>query len=163
MGLAQILARRDWENPGLSNWHRLPAHTPCSSWRQLTTARDDGPSTSRLCLNGDWSFSFFAAPELVPEHWLEQELENARILTVPGNWQLQGFDTPIYSNIKYPFPCQPPRVPAANPTGCYSRTFTLPVEWSSQGQVRIIFDGANSALHLWCNGHWIGYSQVTGQ
>ncbi len=159
MGLAQILARRDWENPGLSNWHRLPAHTPCSSWRQLTTARDDGPSTSRLCLNGDWSFSFFAAPELVPERWLEQELENACILAVPGNWQLQGFDTPIYSNIKYPFPCQPPRVPAANPTGCYSRTFTLPMEWLPEGQVRIIFDGANSALHLWCNGHWIGYSQ----
>lgn len=159
MGLADVLARRDWQNPALSSWQRLPCHTPFSSWRELQAARDDLPSPSRLSLNGDWHFSFFAAPERVPEQWLEQELDDARLLAVPGNWQLQGFDTPIYSNIKYPFPCQPPRVPDANPTGCYSRRFTLPASWSANGQVRIIFDGANSALHLWCNGHWIGYSQ----
>lgn len=159
MGLADVLARRDWQNPALSSWQRLPSHTPCASWRDLVAAREDRSSPSRLSLNGDWFFSFFAAPELVPEQWLEQELADACALTVPGNWQLQGFDTPIYSNIKYPFPCQPPRVPDANPTGCYSRTFMLPATWTANGQVRIIFDGANSALHLWCNGHWIGYSQ----
>ena len=90
MGLAEVLARRDWQNPALSSWQRLPSHTPCASWRDLVAAREDrpSPSPSRLSLNGDWSFSFFAAPELVPELWLEQELADACTLTVPGNWQL---------------------------------------------------------------------------
>jgi beta-galactosidase len=51
----------------------------------LAAAREDRPSPSRLSLNGDWFFSFFDAPELVPEQWLEQELADACILSVPGN------------------------------------------------------------------------------
>ncbi len=159
MSLAEILARQDWQTPAITHVHRLPSHTPLSSWRDLASARCDLRSTSRVSLNGMWQFNWFAAPEQVPADWIEQDLPDAVALTVPGNWQCQGFDTPIYTNIKYPFPCQPPRVPEQNPTGCYSREFELPQEWLSEGQVRVIFDGANSALHLWCNGHWVGYSQ----
>ena len=79
--------------------------------------------------------------------------------SVPGNWQLQGFDRPIYTNVKYPFPCDPPRVPEDNPTGCYHRTVTIAKDWLGDEQVRIAFDGVDSAFHLWCNGTWIGYSQ----
>ena len=80
-------------------------------------------------------------------------------IDVPGHWQLQGYDYPIYTNVQYPFPRRPPKVPDDNPTGCYQRTFTLPIAWSAAQQIRVIFEGVDSAFHVWCNGHWVGYSQ----
>ncbi|MFM4703881.1 beta-galactosidase [Aeromonas bivalvium] len=165
--LREILVRRDWQNQGVTSVNRLAAHTPLASWRDEAAARADLPSCSRLSLDGDWRFSWFEAPERVPEQWVHQDLVDACLIRVPGNWQLDGAypgthpvtDGPIYTNIKYPFPCDPPRVPAENPTGCYSREFELPAEWLAGGQTRIIFDGVSSACHLFCNGHWVGYSQ----
>lgn len=157
--LREILARQDWQTQAITSVNRLPAHTPLSSWRSEADARIGLPSPSRLLLDGDWQFSFFDAPERVPSEWIEQDLADATTVQVPGNWQLQGFDRPIYTNIKYPFPCDPPRVPAQNPTGCYSRTFNLPADWLASGQVRITFDGVDSAFYLFCNGRWVGYSQ----
>jgi beta-galactosidase len=159
MQLAQCLARRDWENPAVTSLHRLAAHTPQSSWRDLDAARKELPSDSVVSLNGDWQFSYFAAPEMVPEAWLQADLPDSNVLPVPSNWQMHGYDIPIYTNIKYPFPCTPPFVPKENPTGCYSTTFDVSAEWLSAGQTRVIFDGVNSAFYLWCNGHWVGYSQ----
>ncbi|NCB56800.1 MAG: beta-galactosidase [Gammaproteobacteria bacterium] len=159
MQLVQCLARRDWENPAVTSLHRLAAHTPQSSWRDLDAARKELPSDSVVSLNGDWQFSYFAAPEMVPEAWLQADLPDSNVLPVPSNWQMHGYDIPIYTNIKYPFPCTPPFVPKENPTGCYSTTFDVSAEWLSAGQTRVIFDGVNSAFYLWCNGHWVGYSQ----
>ncbi|MGL4353692.1 MAG: beta-galactosidase [Aeromonas popoffii] len=165
--LREIVARQDWQTQAITSVNRLAAHTPMFSWRSEADARDDLASSSRLLLDGEWRFSFFAAPERVPEGWLAQDLADACPITVPGNWQLDAAypasrpltDSPIYTNIKYPFPCDPPRVPAANPTGCYSREFELPADWLASGQTRIIFDGVDSAFYLFCNGHWVGYSQ----
>ena len=58
-----------------------------------------------------------------------------------------------------PLSLRPARVPAENPTGCYSREFTVAADWLAEGQTRIIFDGVDSAFHLFCNGRWVGYSQ----
>ena len=102
-------------------------------------ARAGLPSPSRMLLDGDWRFSFFGAPELVPEEWLNEDLPDSTLIRVPGNWQLQGFDRPIYTNIKYPFPCDPPRVPAENPTGCYSREFELSADWLARIAAWILF------------------------
>lgn len=157
--LREILARQDWQTQAITSVNRLAAHTPLSSWRSEAAARAGLASPSRMLLDGDWQFSFFEAPEQVPDGWLEQDLAGARAVRVPGNWQLQGFDRPIYTNIKYPFPVDPPRVPALNPTGCYSREIALPADWLASGQTRIIFDGVDSAFYLFCNGRWVGYSQ----
>ncbi|MGY3885238.1 beta-galactosidase [Aeromonas aquatica] len=157
--LREILARQDWQTQAITSVNRLAAHTPLSSWRSEAAARAGLASSSRMLLDGDWQFSFFEAPEQVPDAWLEQDLPGATSIRVPGNWQLQGFDRPIYTNIKYPFPCDPPRVPALNSTGCYSRELELPADWLASGQTRIIFDGVDSAFYLFCNGRWVGYSQ----
>lgn len=165
--LREIVARQDWQTQAITAVNRLPAHTPLFSWRSEAAARDDHASPSRALLDGEWRFSFFAAPERVPEQWLAQDLPDACPIQVPGNWQLDAAypglrpatDVPIYTNIKYPFPCDPPRVPAENPTGCYSREFSVPADWLASGQTRIIFDGVDSAFHLFCNGRWVGYSQ----
>ncbi|MGQ8773849.1 beta-galactosidase [Serratia sp. NA_112.1] len=157
--LKDLLARRDWQNPTCTHYQRLAAHPPFSSWRSLNAARDDESSGSRQILNGDWQFSYFDKPQAVPDSWLQQDLADADTLAVPSNWQLAGYDAPIYTNVRYPIPVDPPRVPEHNPTGCYSRQFTVDPAWLAEGQTRIIFDGVNSAFYLWCNGHWVGYSQ----
>lgn len=157
--LTEILARRDWQNPACTHSRRLDAHPPFASWRTVEDARDDAPSASRRSLNGEWRFSYFPRPEAAPEGLLQQDLPDAAPLAVPSNWQLAGYDAPIYTNVRYPFPVDPPRVPEDNPTGCYSRTFSVDPAWLAAGQTRVIFDGVNSAFYLWCNGHWVGYSQ----
>lgn len=89
ISLADILARRDWENPACPHVRRLDAHPPFSSWRSLDAARDDQPSERRQQLNGAWTFSYFPRPEAVPEQWLTQDLTDADAITVPSNWQLR--------------------------------------------------------------------------
>ncbi|HDC4635699.1 TPA: beta-galactosidase [Enterobacter cloacae] len=157
--LSALLARRDWENPGVTQWNRLAAHAPFHSWRNEHAAREDAASISRRSLNGEWRFSFFSAPEQVPQAWTGEDCPDAVAMPVPSNWQMQGFDTPVYTNVTYPIPVNPPFVPAENPVGCYSLTFEMEDAWLEGGQTRIIFDGVNSAFHLWCNGQWVGYSQ----
>ncbi|XTZ37426.1 beta-galactosidase [Salmonella enterica] len=157
--LCSLISRRDWENPVITHWHRLPAHSPMRSWRDEQAALNDLPSASHLSLNGEWRFSFFAAPEAVPESWIEEDCADAVAMPVPSNWQMQGFDTPVYTNVTYPIPVTPPLVPQQNPTGCYSLTFEMSEAALAQGQTRIVFDGVNAAFYLWCNGQWIGYSQ----
>ncbi len=132
VSLSEVLARRDWENPACTHYCRLDAHPPFASWRTVEDARDDAPSASRRSLNGEWRFSYFPRPEAAPEGWLQQDLPDAAPLAVPGNWQLAGYDAPIYTNVRYPFPVNPPLVPHDNPTGCYSLTFSVDDGWLGQ-------------------------------
>lgn len=157
--LAELLACRDFEQPGITHINRLDAHPPFSGWRDGIAARESAPSPFVQSLNGDWAFSYYRSPFDVPERWVQEDLPDAAVLPVPANWQLHGYDAPIYTNINYPFHVDPPRVPQHNPTGCYSRTFSLTPGWREAGQTRIVFEGVNSAFYLWCNGVWIGYSQ----
>lgn len=157
--LAAVLARRDWENPGVTQLNRLEAHPPFHSWKNADDARDNRKSAQKFSLNGQWQFAWFASPEAVPESWLTSDLPQSDTINVPSNWQMDGYDAPIYTNVTYPIPVNPPFVPTDNPTGCYSLTFCVDDAWLQEGQTRIIFDGVNSAFHLWCNGRWVGYGQ----
>lgn len=157
--LGVVLARRDWENPGVTQLNRLAAHPPFCSWRNADDARKNQQANRLRSLNGAWKFAWFASPEAVPDSWRLSDLPQSDTISVPSNWQMAGYDAPIYSNITYPFPVNPPYLPAENPTGCYSLTFHVDDSELNDGQTRIIFDGVNSAFHLWCNGRWIGYGQ----
>ncbi|ECQ1025019.1 beta-galactosidase [Salmonella enterica subsp. diarizonae] len=157
--LAAVLARRDWENPAVTQLNRLATHPPFCSWRKADDAQRNQYAAQIRSLNGVWKFAWFSSPQAVPENWRLEDLTEAGTINVPSNWQMYGYDSPIYSNITYPFPVNPPCVPAENPTGCYSLTFCMDDDWLTEGQTRIIFDGVNSAFHLWCNGRWVGYGQ----
>lgn len=92
----------------------------------------------------------FWAPDTCVEDWAS--------IQVPGHWQLQGFGAPHYTNVVYPFPVDPPRVPTENPTGCYRHEFTVPADWDGMRWV-LRFDGVDSAYKVWVNGKEVGYSQ----
>lgn len=155
----QILAREDWQNQTITHLNRLPAHPTFASWLDTDAARKNQPSAFRRRLDGQWQFSWARSPFDVDARWLEDDLPDSRSTPVPSNWQMQGYDAPIYTNVRYPIDTTPPRVPQENPTGCYSLTFRVDESWRADGQTQIIFDGVNSAFHLWCNGEWVGYSQ----
>ena len=158
LSLDAIINRNDWNNLSVLSINRLQTHPKFHSWRDKLQAKNNIDSESILSLNGDWFFSYFDNPKQVPESWLEKEIDT-KTIPVPSNWQLHGYDVPVYTNIRYPFPYNPPFVPDDNPTGCYSRYINITQAWLEKGETRIIFDGVGSAFHLWCNGQWVGYSQ----
>jgi beta-galactosidase/beta-glucuronidase len=112
-------------------------------------------------LNGDWQFHYVANPDAVPAAFYANDLHSLSWdpIRVPGNWTMQGYDKPIYTNVKMPIPPDPPWVPQDdNPTGLYRQTFTVPDIWQER-QVFICFEGVESAFYLWVNGRFVGYSQ----
>jgi len=154
--------QKAWQTPEITSQNRLNSHTPLSSWRSEKSAQMDNPGQSIYSLDGKWKFELYGSPMEVPEQWQNSEFvtgSDYQEIDVPGNWQLQGYDRPIYTNVKYPFPCTPPVTPDENPTGCYLKSFSLPEHWQSDEVVSVIFEGVDSAFYLWCNGHWVGYSQ----
>ena len=157
---SEIINARDWENHHVIAQFVKPAHAPLHAYHSLKAAINNHASEHTLSLNGQWAFQLFAQPEAVPPECIEKEFDDAlwSAIPVPSNWQLQGHDKAIYTNIKYPFADQPPLVPQDNPTGVYRLRFDVPENWQDR-QTSVIFDGVNSAFHLWCNGTWIGYSQ----
>ncbi|KAF2836367.1 glycoside hydrolase family 2 protein [Patellaria atrata CBS 101060] len=80
-------------------------------------------------------------------------------IQVPGHWQLQGFGNPHYTNVVFPFPVCPPYVPTENPTGTYRHSFLVPAGWDEESQIRLRFDGVDSAFHVWINGIEVGFSK----
>jgi beta-galactosidase len=80
-------------------------------------------------------------------------------IVVPGHWQLQGYGRPQYTNVIFPFPVDPPYVPSENSTGVHERKFTIPDSWPKGSQIRIRFDGVDSAYHVLLNGTEVGFSK----
>lgn len=124
-----VLAREDWQNQTITHLNRLPAHPAFASWRDELAARDNHPSTRRRQLDGEWQFVYARSPFAVDAQWLTQDLPDSRGTPVPSNWQMEGYDAPIYTNVRYPIDTTPPRVPEDNPTGCYSLHFTVEDTW----------------------------------
>ncbi|XP_051228311.1 uncharacterized protein [Lolium perenne] len=111
-------------------------------------------------LSGYWKFRLAQSPESVPEKFYDAQFNDSdwEALPVPSNWQMHGFDRPIYTNVTYPFPMNPPFVPSENPTGCYRKVFHIPKEWKGR-RILLHFEAVDSAFIAWVNGVPIGYSQ----
>lgn len=102
-------------------------------------------------LNGDWRFAFYSRDIDAPE-----QIDIWDTIPVPGCWQLHGYENPNYSNINYPYPCDPPYVPDDNPCGIYEREFILAEKW---GKVYFVFEGVSSCAYLYINGNYVGFTQ----
>ncbi|KAL7613821.1 hypothetical protein Lser_V15G06726 [Lactuca serriola] len=111
-------------------------------------------------LSGYWKFFLAQSPTTAPSNFHDTVFQDSTwdTIPVPSNWQMHGFDRPIYTNIIYPFPLDPPHVPEDNPTGCYRTYFQLPKEWEGR-RILLHFEAVDSAFHVWVNGSLVGYSQ----
>lgn len=154
---------RDWENPLITGWNKRPAHVPLGAYPNPKLALTCNWKTSPnvKLLNGSWKFHLAPSPEEVPTDFQADDFDFSgwTNINVPGNWQLQGYDDiPIYTNVAYPFPPDPPFVPKENPTGCYRHIFSLDPTWLGR-RIYLLFESVDSAFYLWVNGRKVGYSQ----
>ena len=155
--------QHDWENPEMIGKNKLPAHNTSISFPSEKEALQvDIKSSSRFkTLNGKWKFAWAPVPEKAPVDFYKSDYQDGSWdkINVPGNWELQGYGTAIYTNVVYPYPVNPPFLPKDdNPTGCYRTEFEIPNDWEDM-QITLHFGGVTSAFYLWINGQKVGYSQ----
>lgn len=152
----------DWENPAVVEINKEPAHAAFVPYKDVETARSCDRKCSNLyrVINGIWKFTLVQKISDTPEDFMQPGYKDSswNDMVVPSNWQMQGYDIPIYTNVTYPIPANPPYVPVENPTSLYRRTFTIPDEWDGN-RIFIAFEGVDSAFYLWINGEKVGYSQ----
>ena len=111
-----------------------------------------------ISLNGDWRFKYCENLTLADSDFYLSDFDSSKwsFLPVPSCWQMHGYDLPQYTNIRYPFPFDPPYVPDENPVGLYKHTFELE---KTNDDVFLTFDGVNSCLFLWVNGEFVGFTK----
>ena len=156
---------KDWENPQVIGINKLPYH----STLQLPSKEKDCKEI--ISLDGQWLFHWTKDPDSRPVGFEAEDYDVSRWdrITVPGNWQLQGFGTPIYTNMTYPFQrnrpsvtSEPPRDWTAyenrNPVGSYVTYINVTREMLNQNLI-LHFGGVHSAMYVWMNGKKVGYSQ----
>ena len=154
--------RHDWEDPQIVGINKRPGRAdfvPFADVHSALQGRKASPFVQLL--NGNWQFHYARNPDVVPADFynLGPESLDWDSIHVPGNWTLQGYDRPIYTNVQMPIPDNPPHVPQDdNPTGLYRRSFNLPEAWAGR-RLFVCFEGVESAFYLWCNGRCVGYSQ----
>ncbi|SMF89928.1 evolved beta-galactosidase subunit alpha [Paenibacillus uliginis N3/975] len=153
---------RDWEQLGVLERNRSKSRAYFIPFADTAGALsyDRGRSDWYKSLNGMWKFHYAEEPEAAPEAFYQEDFDVSEWenIPVPGHWQLQGYGSPHYTDLYYPFPVDPPHVPTENPTGSYVREFQLPDYWDGR-KICVKFDGVDSAFHVWLNGSFIGYSQ----
>ncbi len=153
-----------WQNPQVTGINRLPAHATFYSFSDETAALRGVREDSKWfqSLNGQWKFKYASGADQAPQTFFEEgaDVSGWDEIPVPSSWEMKGYGTPIYINIRYPFsPVDPPHTPVENnAVGSYRRTFTLPAAWQGR-QITLHFGGVSSAMQVWINGKKVGYSE----
>ena len=163
---AQAQDIHDWENPAVLGINKLPYHATL----QLPSKEKECPEI--LSLDGQWFFHWSRNPEERAVDFYREDYDVSQWgkIAVPGNWQTQGYGTPIYININYPFVKDRPRVTTEppkdwtayenrNPVGQYVTFVEMTKEMLSQKSLILHFGGVHSAMYVWVNGQKVGYSQ----
>jgi beta-galactosidase len=154
---------KDWENPDVVGRNKEPGHVTYIPYRDVPAALHNNPEQSPfyVSLSGLWKFNWVRKPVDRPMNFYKDDFDVSQWddINVPANWELQGYGVPIYTDVDYPFPANPPYIPHDyNPVGSYRRSFTVPDTWKDR-QVFLHFGGVKSAMYVWVNGSAVGYSQ----
>jgi beta-galactosidase len=159
----ESLFTRPWEQPELTHLNRLPTRATLVPYQTTAQAlscnREKSPWFKHL--NGTWKFQLVKNPESAPAKFIRPEASESSFkpITVPGNWTMQGYDKPHYTNAQMPWKNDPPFVPVDdNPTGLYRKKFTVPKEWKDR-RIVLHFGGVESVLFLYVNGQKVGMSK----
>ena len=152
-----------WEQPEVYAINKLPARASLAPYLATDAALRRAESELVMSLNGDWRFWWTATPAEAPEDFWVEGYDDSKwsAIPVPGNWEIEGYGYPIYTNVNYPHPNNPPYIPHDdNPTGCYRKTFTLPEGWETRRTI-LHFESGLAAMYIWVNGSEVGYSEGT--
>ena len=150
-----------WEDPLVTSINRAPARATAYSFASSAVAlKGDRDKSRMLLLNGEWDFSFAENLKSAPKDFYQQRVQGWDKIEVPSNWELKGYDIPIYKSAVYPFrPINPPFIPKEyNGVGSYQRTFSVPEEWEDM-TVTLHFGAVSSAFQVWLNGEFVGYGE----
>lgn len=149
----------DWENQALTGRHRMPARAYFFGYAtpELAAGRDRTASRGFVDLTGEWRFRLFDHPARVPASFEATEQEWDTVV-VPHLWQLDGHGSLQYTDEGYPFPIEPPHVPADTPTGAYQRTVRLSTPAPGE-QVVLRLDGVESYAEIFLNGAFVGMTK----
>ena len=145
------------ENTMLARAYYIPAS------RRMDNLVEHREESDRMqLLNGTWKFQYFNSIYDIQDSFFEKnyDTENFDEIQVPSVWQMAGYDTHQYTNIRYPFPFDPPYVPQDIPCGAYVHTFEYSRDEKAPKSF-LNFEGVDSCFYVWINGSYIGYSQVS--
>nr|WKN37190.1 glycoside hydrolase family 2 TIM barrel-domain containing protein [Tunicatimonas sp. TK19036] len=173
---------KEISDPNIVGVNKMKPHTLLIPFDDQEEAQQSEASESPYyqSLNGSWKFTFSENPDFRPKDFYtaDYDVSGWDEITVPGDWQMQGYDLPIYLNHPYEFTTMesasqlplttdnrevrtpnPPAVPMHwNPVGSYRRTFTVPENWTDR-EVTLHFAGVKTAFYVWVNGQYVGYSE----
>ena len=159
-----MIVPRYYEDLSVLHENTMPArayYIPAS--RRMDNLVEHREESDRMqLLNGTWKFQYFNSIYDVQEPFFEKDYdtENFDEIQVPSVWQMAGYDTHQYTNIRYPFPFDPPYVPQDIPCGTYVHTFVYHKDENAP-KAFLNFEGVDSCFYVWINGSYVGYSQVS--
>ncbi|RRD95670.1 glycoside hydrolase family 2 [Clostridiales bacterium COT073_COT-073] len=157
IGKGKIMNKQEWQDPTFLWKGREKERAYYMPFPDFQAALEDGQVTGAKSswyfdLAGDWDFKYLSS---YYQKWSDECWDS---ITVPSCIQMQGYEEPVYTNVNYPHPVDPPFVPDENPCSIYKRRFSLPPAWQGR-RTYLVFEGVNSAYYLLINGQEIGYSQ----
>ena len=159
-----MIVPRYYEDLSVLHENTMPARAyfiPAS--KRMDNLMEHREESDRMqLLNGTWKFQYFNSIYDVQEPFFEKDYdtENFDEIQVPSVWQMAGYDTHQYTNIRYPFPFDPPYVPQDIPCGTYAHTFVYHKDENAP-KAFLNFEGVDSCFYVWINGSYVGYSQVS--
>ena len=159
-----MIVPRYYENLSVLHENTMPArayYIPAS--KRMDNLVEHREESDRMqLLNGTWKFQYFSSIYDIQDSFFEKnyDTENFDEIQVPSVWQMAGYDTHQYTNIRYPFPFDPPYVPQDIPCGAYVHNFEYSRD-EKASKAFLNFEGVDSCFYVWINGSYIGYSQVS--
>ena len=159
-----MIVPRYYENLSVLHENTMPVrayYIPASGRMDNLVERREKSDRMQL-LNGTWKFQYFNSIYDIQDSFFEKnyDTENFDEIQIPSVWQMAGYDTHQYTNIRYPFPFDPPYVPQDIPCGAYVHTFEYSRDEKAPKSF-LNFEGVDSCFYVWINGSYIGYSQVS--
>ena len=157
--------QNEWENPTILDHNKEEGRSAFVLYENADNAQTRVPENSKLykSLNGVWKFDIVKNPDERPQDFYKTDLNTAdwKDIKVPSNWETEGFDIPIYTNVTYPFPKNPPFINGDyNPVGSYRTTFTIPENWEDK-EVILSFGSISGYARIYVNGKEAGMTKAS--
>ncbi len=159
-----VAQSNEWENPTILDWNKEKPHATFMLYDNKAAVMADDYSSSPFykSLNGTWKFTYV-------DKWADRQTDYYKTtiddtkwndIAVPSNWELKGFGVPIYTNIVYPFPKNPPMIGENNPVGTYRKEFTVPANWNNR-EVILQFGSITGYAVIYVNGQKAGMTKAS--